>query len=424
MSHIQKAIIIGAGPAGLAAALRLKMFNGIDSTVYEVRSEPTTLGGAVYIPSNGLSLLNRLNVFDELASRAFASPLLKIHSMQGSILGEVDMVSWSREKLGFGLMRVLRSDLVDILLGATEKNNIPVHFGKSLMKITEDENHVTIEFSDGTTETADVLLGCDGIHSTVRKLHVSPEVEPEYTGLSTMFSILPTSHLSEQHRSLDSALHVTLTPEGMFAVTPCTASGDKLYWFYSREVAIPGGEDNREGWEAFSKKEVEGFKDNLQRVIRDASGEWAGRMREVIYKTDTIKFYPVYTMPPAAIWSTKRCLLLGDAAHAMPPHAGQGTSMALEDVFMLSRLLENSSNPLSEVFRMYEAIRRPRVEAIARISASNGDMRRTLSPFGHKMKEVAVGVGFWLYNATGLQKWAVGMNQKDYAYDIMAESIE
>lgn len=330
------------------------------------------------------------------------------------------MAGWSREQTGgYGFMRVLRRDLLQVLLEETAKQDIPVHFSKQLTKVTESDNGVKITFEDGTEETADILLGCDGIHSAVRTLHVDPGVNLTYSGIANMFTILPLSNLTEGNRSLDPALHVTLTRKGLFGVMPCSATGDQLYWFYSHEVAIPKGEGNREGWEAYGQKEVEGFKETLLQILADCQGEWADRLREVVEKTTTIKFYPIYKMPTAGIWSTKRCLLLGDAAHAMQPHLGQGTSQALEDVFLLSRLLGDQKITLAEVFGKFEAIRRPRVEAIAQASADNGEVRRDMSPMALRMKEAALGVGFWVYKTIGLQTWGIGMHQKDFAYNIM-----
>lgn len=399
------------------------MGNGIETAVYEIRPEPTTLGGAVNIPSNGLRLLDRMGILSQLELRASSASQLKVHSMGGAILADLDMAGWSREQTGFGFMRALRTDLMDVLLEEANKQNIPVHFSKDTTKIVETDTEINVTFSDGTQASADLLLGCDGIHSAVRRLHVNPSLTPEYTGFSNMFTILPTSSLSEQHRSVEPALHGLLTNEGLLGVMPCTASGDHLYWFYSREVPVPAGDDNRSGWEAHGKMEVEGFKDSLKRVLQSSQGSWADQLREIVQKTETIKFYPIYRLPLSSSWSTKRCLVMGDAAHAMPPHAGQGTSMALEDVFLLSRLLEDSERPLSDVLSKYSDVRRPRVEAIARASIENGNVRKDVGPWALKMKEYALGLGFWFYKAAGLQKRGIGMNQKDFAYDIMAEPI-
>lgn len=339
------------------------------------------------------------------------------------MLVDFDMAGWSGTKVGFGFMLVLRVDLLEVLLEASRQHNIPVHFGKRMTHITEGEDGVEVTFSDGTTVFSDLLLGCDGIHSAVRSLHVDPAVKPVYSGISNMFTILPTSRISGGDGAIPPALHATLTPKGLLGIMPCTASGNQLYWFYSREVPIPGGESNREGWEEFGKKAVEGFKETVLQLIRGVRGNWSDLVREIVNKTDTIKFYPIYKMPTAPTWSTKRCLLVGDAAHAMQPHAGQGTSMALEDVFLLSRLLEDSTRPLTELFQDYESIRRPRIEAITRLSSENGEVRKNASPIGLKLKEIAIGVGLWLYKMAGLQNWGIGMQQKEFVYNIMDEPI-
>lgn len=391
--------------------------------LYELRSKPTTLGGAINIPSNGLRLLDRLGIYDELVARGSSASHLNVRSMRGPVLVDVDMAGWSREKVGFGFMRVLRADLMDVLLTAAREHGVDVRFGAQMTEIKEDEKEVSVTFADGTTDTADLLIGCDGIHSAVRTSYIDPDTPPQYTGISNMFAVLPTSALSKNCRNIAPALHATLTSNGLLGVMPCTASGDQVYWFYSREVRIPDGDDNREGWEAFGKQAVATFKDDVLEVTRDAESEWTDQLRELIDKTEVIKFYPIYKLPLAVAWSTKRCLLLGDAAHAMPPHAGQGTSMALEDVFLLSRVLEEGSHSLEEVFREYEAVRRPRVEAVGQASAQNGEVRKSTSPFGLKIKEAVIGAGFWVYKAAGLQRFGIGMNQKDFVYDVMAEPI-
>lgn len=219
--------------------------------VYEIRPEPTTLGGAVNIPSNSLRLFDRLGLYDKLVSLASSASQLIVHSRQGSVLADLDLAGWSRGQVGYGFMCVLRRDLIEVLLEETTKQNIPVTFGKSVTKIVETKSQATVTFADGTTNTADLLLGCDGIHSAVRSLHVCPNAAPEYSGIANMFTILPVSELSEANRELAPALHATLTRQGLFGVMPCTASGSHLYWFYSRQVPLPSG-DSREGWETYN----------------------------------------------------------------------------------------------------------------------------------------------------------------------------
>ncbi|KAF2193175.1 FAD binding domain protein [Zopfia rhizophila CBS 207.26] len=426
MDPVKKVIIIGAGPAGVGAALNLRKTDHIFSTIYEIRPVRTTLGGAVGIPSNGLRLLDRLGLYDEVLARGVDTSTLILHSIKGHVMGQMDMGSWSKEKTGFGYLRIQRTDLMDVLLDAAEKADIPIHYGQKLVKIDEDDNGVTATFSDGTKDTGDFLLGCDGIHSAVRTLYVDPTTEPQYSGISnigsdtSLGSVISTSGLPLAAASLK-GLNATLTTDGLFAVTPCTPAQDMLYWFFSREVAIPESGDTRDGWEERGKKEIEGMKSTMLDVLGDAKAEWVDMLRELVRQTDVVKFYPNFRLPPGAKWSRGRCLLIGDAAHAMPPHASQGVSMALEDIFLLCRLLHDGSRSLENVVRTYEEKRGPRAEEMLRTALRNGSVRKKMGPWRHRFNEVMMTGGLHLYNMLDLDR--LGLGKKPLAYDIDEEQI-
>ncbi|KAJ5587409.1 uncharacterized protein N7459_003174 [Penicillium hispanicum] len=416
MSGSRKAIIIGAGPAGLAAALRLHQQTDVTCTLYELRPEPTTLGGAVGILPNGLRLMHRLGVYDAATTRGASGRNLTLHSLQGHIVSSQDYVGWAREQTGFGYMRIKRSDLVDVLLDAVNKAAIPIRFGKHLTRITEDVDEVRVEFADGSTDAADMLLGCDGIHSFVRRSYVDPALVSEYSGIAGLASIIPSKDLSSETTRQILGLEATHTEDGVLAVNPCTANRDEMYFFLSREVALPDSGDSRDGWEAHGKEEVDGFKAMVGGMLESARGEWGDALRDLVANTSVLKFYPVYRLPPGGTWSKGRCVLVGDAAHAMSPHAGQGVSMALEDVFLLSRLLEDRDRPLREVFEKYDQIRRPRVNEIFAMAAQNGKARRKTTPWGLWFREFGMSMAMNLMWAVGLDKR--GFSQTHLVYDI------
>jgi 2-polyprenyl-6-methoxyphenol hydroxylase-like FAD-dependent oxidoreductase len=387
--------------------LRLKQSNGIDCVVYEIRDKPSTIGGAVNIPPNGVRLFHELGLYDELNARASSISKLTLGSAPESPDFQYAVGEECMHATGFGVWRVLRSDLIKVLYTAVQRENIKVVFGKRLTKVVEMQDAVQIAFDDGTEDSAAMLLGCDGIHSAVRKLHIDPQVEPMYSGVSNMFAILPSTSLVVP-APREPKMSMTFTSDGLFSVVPCTASGEHLYWFYSRKVAIPDDEGSRDGWEAYGQKAVQDLKRDMYDVLKDITGAWGDALRGLISATETVKFYPVYKMSPSCRWSTGRCLLLGDAAHAMQPHLGQGTSMALEDVFLLSRLLESRPAKLDETFARYEQIRRPRVEKISQGATHTGNLRGKLDPKMSQTREEVLAA-----------QWRDGARMKDYLYNIL-----
>ncbi|ETS80717.1 hypothetical protein PFICI_08246 [Pestalotiopsis fici W106-1] len=419
MTNVKKAIIIGGGPAGLLAALRLQRSNGIHPVVYEIRSETTTLGGAIGIPSNGLRLLDRLGLYHKLAARGALTSAVVIHSLQGSVVGTMDMVSWSKDKTGFGYLRIKRTDLMDVLLEATAEAKIPILYGKRLAKIEDGANEVTAIFADGTQDSADLVLGCDGIHSAVRKLYVDPDCIPEYSGIANMYSMVSTANLPPSAAAIDQ-LNATLTTDGLFAVSPATNARDTLYWFFSREVPMPETHDVRDGWEHRSQSEVQNAIKMMLGLFGDADSDWTNLIRDIVKSTDVIRFYPVYKLPPGRPWCKGRCLILGDAAHAMPPHASQGVSMAIEDIFLLSKALQNDL-PLHGSLQAFEKKRKIRTEEMLRTAERNGTIREKVPQWRLKANEFFMRGGLWVYETANLGK--LGIGQKALAYDVEEEDI-
>lgn len=363
------------------------------------------------IPSNGIRLFAELGLFDAMNARASSSSsVVKIHSGD-SVLGEKNIGEVTREKTGYGVWRIVRMDMLEVLLSAIEKEEISITYGKKITNVSETDNGVEVTFSDGTTDSADLLLGCDGIHSSVRRLQVDPTVEPVYSGISNIGTMVPSSSVSFD---VEPSLHMTFTSDGLFALTQCNNSGDRLYWFYSKKVEIPEEGDNRDGWEAFGKHVIDGFKSDTLEVLSPVEGQWGDQLREVVKATETIRFFPIFKLPPNSKWSAKRSLLLGDAAHAMPPHVGQGTSMALEDVFMLSRILEayGETKELSDIFELYEEKRRPRVEAICEAAVASGQVRRKEDPNASQSREEAL-----------MSQWKNGSRLQDVFYNVLEEPI-
>ncbi|KFA79438.1 hypothetical protein S40288_09234 [Stachybotrys chartarum IBT 40288] len=421
IKDIRKIVIVGAGPAGLLAALCLRRTHEhITPVLYEIRNAPGQIGGALGIPANGFKLLHKLGLYDDMVAKGALTSSMALHSLDGRSLGELDLAAWSKKHTGFGYLRILRTNIMKVLLTAAEQARIPVHYGKAPTSIQEKDEQVIIKLSDGTSDTADFLIGCDGIHSAVRSLYVDPDTTPEYTGISNMFSVVPSAHLTH-FRGLPNSLHATITPDGLFALSPTSPTSDVLYWFFSREVPLPEGGNARHGWEAQGKKEVESCKGNLLQLFEGEKSEWVDMLRETIDRTKLIRFYPIYKLPTGGSWFKGRCLVIGDAAHAMPPHASQGISMALEEAFLFSKLLQSEAPVIEEAMVAYVKKRTIRTEEILRTAERNGGVRRKKAPWRTRADEAAISCMLWVYRVAGLDR--LGYGQKFATYDVEAEEF-
>jgi 2-polyprenyl-6-methoxyphenol hydroxylase-like FAD-dependent oxidoreductase len=389
----------------------------ISSTVFELRSEPTTLGGAIGILSNGLRLFHRLGVYDDLLSRGSSHSTLTLRSLKGSIITAQDIVGQVRQQNGgFGYLRIKRRDLLDVLLAAAEKAKIPIHYGKKITKIEETEEQVKVTFSDGTTDTGHLLLGCDGIHSAVRKLYVDPQHVTEYTGFSGLGAMIPTSVLPDGAADDLKGLNATLTTEGTFLTMSCSAKGDEALWAFSKEVPLPSTGDTRDGWEVKREEEVADFQQELWPVVENAKGDWGKTMRAMVKQTSVVNFYPIFKLAPGGKWYRGKCLLLGDAAHAMAPHAGQGVSMAAEDVFMIARLLEDPGRSLGDAYAAFDRTRRPRINEITKQATSNSEVRRKSGEWGLWVKETVIWAYFRASSLVGYN--ALANTERQLLYDV------
>ena len=342
-------IIIGAGLAGPIAALGLsqKTDNSTTWTVYERTSSPRTIGGAVNIAPNGMRLLHRLGLHDEVIRHGHIVPSFELRNERGVLIGYFP----NKSPDGFSGVRIMRSEFQSILLAELKRRGIEVHFGKVLMDIRQDQEDgkVVAKFEDGTETAGDLLIGADGIHSTVRKCVVGDGVKPEYTGTSLVYGLVNTASLGDVDISSMHATSGIFGQKAFFAYAFCDETRKRLYWISAKETPL------------FEKLEDP---DIIREQELSKFSTFYYPIPSIISQTTEFFQWPVYELPSLKTWiqdSDKggKIILIGDAAHALPPDKGQGVSQAIEDVFTLARVLESGKS-----LQRYEELRRPRVEAL------------------------------------------------------------
>jgi salicylate hydroxylase len=189
--------ILGAGITGLTSALALQKScpkPKPEITIFEVRNEPSTIGGAINLTPKALRYLQYLGV-DARNLGAECRKIQLFDLYNGSNMGEVDFQGPEGQGIGsdeskrFFSARVMRSDLQAALLEVLEEQtDIKIIWGKKAQQIEESKDHVRLLFNDGSEVKSDVLLGCDGIHSGTRTLLIEPQRQPTYTGISVVMA--------------------------------------------------------------------------------------------------------------------------------------------------------------------------------------------------------------------------------------------
>ncbi|KIV79571.1 hypothetical protein PV11_07123 [Exophiala sideris] len=203
----QTCAIIGAGPAGLAAALALRKLTSIQPTIYEARPSPSTMGGAINLGANALDLLRFLGI-DGAVIPGNRTNKMEIFSLRtGSKLGEMPFTAGPQ---GEPARRMLRADLQNVMLARAKQLDIDIRYSSRMASVHDSEAdmqdpksqgspQVTITFTNSLTISADFVLGCDGIFSAVRRTYVQPDRHPIYTGsgsgAAAAYTVLPASKL-------------------------------------------------------------------------------------------------------------------------------------------------------------------------------------------------------------------------------------
>lgn len=331
MPSFKNVAIIGAGLSGLSLALFLQK-HGIKITIYELRPENTTSEGAVMLSPNALRTLDTLGLYERIKSKGYHFRDLAFNNSDHETMDKYEM--GNAEKFGYDALRVYRQALLDELKAmVTEVEGIEIIYSKKFSHvISESPESVTFAFKDGEQVTSDLLIGADGIHSGVRK-YLAPDTIPQFSNFMAITFPIPTSKITFPFSPYPLPATI-LSPAGAFVLAPQDPEGSEML----AGTQYRTHERSREGWDALWRD-----KEGLYAMLRENYSTWNEMVKSVLDGVDLSKLsiWPFYTVPKIEKWSseTGRVVILGDAAHAIPPAAGQGVNQAFEDVHALSMLI-------------------------------------------------------------------------------------
>jgi 2-polyprenyl-6-methoxyphenol hydroxylase-like FAD-dependent oxidoreductase len=369
-TNTKKALIIGCGVAGPVVAMFLKRA-GVDAEIYEAQPAPDDYAGLfLNVASNGLGVLRALGLEHQLAAEGFACPRMEMWSGNGKRLGEVR----NGAAAGQGDVSVVmkRGLLHRILREAALRQGIPVVFGKQLADISVTDGRVVAAFADGSMASGDFLIGCDGVHSRTRQIIDPSAPAPSYTG---QISCGGFSHCANVPPTPDTQ-HFIFGERAFFGYL--AKPDGEIYWF--NNIAYPGM-PRRSELEAIPTEE-------WRRRLLALHANDQPFIHDIILATEgEIGRYPIYDIPTLPKWHAGPVVLIGDAAHATSPSAGQGASLALEDAIVLAQCVRDIPR-LEDAFAAYERLRRTRAEKIVQASRRTGNNKVAAGPLARWFRDL------------------------------------
>jgi salicylate hydroxylase len=331
--------IVGGGIGGLTAALALRA-RGLNVIVFEQAGELREIGAGVSIFPNATLLLQRIGLADDIAK--IGSPITGL--VLRTSLGE--HINTSTSPPSVRSYNVHRAEFLKLLADAQPEGTL--RLGHHLSGAGETNGRVHLIFSNGATVNSDIVIGADGIHSAVQR-EIGLKTYPSSEGIMAYRGLIPTERLSWA-KDIGGGMSRWIGNGRSFLCYP-VSSGRLM----NMVAFVPTDLDSDESWTAPG---------DLMALRAEYAG-WDDPVQETISALDHTFRWGIYDRAPLPYWSTDRMTLLGDAAHPMVPHVGQGAAQAIEDGFTLAVLLEDAQR--QDVPKRLKAYERLRIERTSRI---------------------------------------------------------
>ena len=337
----QRIVLVGAGIAGLATAVGLQR-RGHDVTVVEKRTD-TSPGAGISIWPNALAALDEIGLGEAVRDASARVTAGALRWRDGSWLRRPAAERFVRA-LGEPLAVIQRSVLRDILTGGLTTGT--VEYGLAATGLVHTGDGVQLKLSDATMRRADAVIGADGTHSLVAR-HLNGPLTHRYAGYTGWRGIA-------RYAMNPQLAGETLGPGVETGHVPM--GSDLTYWFTTQRA--PEGQSSPGGELPYLRTKLADWPEPIPSIV--AATAPADVLRD-----------DLYDRTPARQWARGPVVLIGDAAHPMRPHLGQGGCQGLEDAAILAALLDQSTD-LPTAFARFAAFRQPRIKPLVRESAFIG----------------------------------------------------
>lgn len=344
-----RVVVVGGGIGGLAAAAFMHKA-GLDVQVYEQAPQLGEVGAGLVVSPNAVRLLRRLGHMEKFLESAVELEVAWEFRRwkNGAVISAEQMAGRCTELYGESSYVSHRADLLEAIRAAVPPQI--VHLGKRCAWIDPRPDGVRVHFTDGESTDADVVVGADGVHSTIRGAITTPS-PAEYSGMCAFRALVPSEQAPSFARRPVQTLW--LGPERHLVHYP-VSGGRKI-----NVVAFaPAGAFTDESWSSTA---------TVDELLAEFAG-WDPRLVELLEHASAPGRWALLDRAPLPRWSNGRVTLLGDAAHPMFPFFAQGAVQAIEDAAALAQCLATDLGDLEAALAIYEQVRLPRARRLQQLS--------------------------------------------------------
>ena len=328
MTAIRTALVAGGGIGGLTAAAALAQ-QGIAVDLVEIQDVMTIYGVGIIQPNNTLRALAKIGVAQACVGAGAPYPGWRIYDAHGAVL--MDAPSGSEAAPEYPPNNgITRPILHQILTTAAKSAGAHISYGESIADLTDDGEGVDVRFTSGATARYDLVIGCDGLYSTMRRRLFGNGSEPEFTGQGVWRYNLPrpaSMEWGELYEGPDSKVgFVPLSPSLMYMLIVTAEPGNPRF-------------------------ERSTLADEMRMRLRSYTGIVA-ELAHLITDPDEVVYRPLEALLLPDPWMKGRVIVIGDAAHGTTPHLAQGAAMAIEDAVLLGELMGRDA-PVNGLLREF-----------------------------------------------------------------------
>ncbi|KAH7924187.1 FAD/NAD(P)-binding domain-containing protein [Leucogyrophana mollusca] len=364
----------GGGIGGLALAMILGKYGSLPVELFEAGPEIETVGAGIGFFSRTVDIMKELGLYDELAQLAIRPPQNNDGKLSQCMSSNFVPLTL------FGPLTLHRRDLINVLL-----QHLPascnIHTSKKLLSYFQDDatNSLVMNFADGTSAKTDVLIGADGVRSATRKTMfqemannssdtaykkwIAQYMDPIWTGILAYRCLISTEKLHKTFPDVAAPQGLTMVPQHIVAYPVSQGRLINVAIFSHNPDAYATQFEGR--W----------VTEVPEQEIVDQYADWEPAARALVQCVEKPSRWALHVVKTLPNYVSGRVAILGDAAHGMEPHFGAGAGQAIEDAFIIGRLLTHESTQkdnIAEALRLYEEVRLPYANNILQKSENVG----------------------------------------------------